>query len=217
MESGRPQPTVVPAATDDSALSGGDWLYRWLRQYVRRDRAVNTQERYTSIVDRYLVPEIGAIPLARLTPSHIDDLEMRLVGEGLTPKTVNLIHTVLSGALRHAVRLELIQRNPALEVIPPAFTRREIMPPEIQGVRRRLSVARSGGHPLYPLLHLITYTGLLRGEALALRWDNVALEGRYIHIVESAVKTHREGVVVGRTKTGKSVRTVDLDPIAVDV
>ena len=75
----------------------------------------------------------------------------------------------------------------------------------------------SGGHPLYPLLHLITYTGLLRGEALALRWDNVALEGRDIHIVESAVKTHREGVVVGRTKTGKSVRKVDLDPITVVV
>ncbi|MCY4415560.1 MAG: tyrosine-type recombinase/integrase [Chloroflexi bacterium] len=91
------------------------------------------------------------------------------------------------------------------------------MPPEIHGVRWLLAVARSGGHPLYPLLHLITYTGLLRGEALALRWDNVALEGRYIHIVESAGKTHREGVVVGRTKTGKSVRTADLDPTRVDV
>ena len=105
MELGRPQPTVVPAATDDSALSVGDWLHLWLRQYVRRDRAVTTQERYTSIVDRYLVPGIGAIPLAPLTPSHIDDLEMRLVGQGLSPKTVNLFHTVLAGALRHAVRL----------------------------------------------------------------------------------------------------------------
>ena len=66
---------------------------------------MTTQERYTSIVDRYLAPGIGAIPLARLTPSHIDDLEMRLVGHGLSPKTVNLIHTVLSGALRQAVRL----------------------------------------------------------------------------------------------------------------
>ena len=45
----------------------------------------------------------------------------------------------------------------------------------------------------------------------------MALEGRYIHIVESAVKTHREGVVVGRTKTGKSALTVDLDPNTVEV
>lgn len=48
----------------------------------------------------------------------------------------------------------------------------------------------------FSLLHLATYSGMRRGEALALRWENVNLAGPSLRVMESAVKTRHGGTVV---------------------
>ena len=107
----------------------------------------------------------------------------------MTPKGVSLVHTILSGAMKHALRMEIIYRNPVSLVAPPPLKRREIVPPSISVVRDALALAREEEHYLFPCIHLIAYTGLRRGEALGLTWDNVDLDQGSIAIEGSLVRS----------------------------
>ena len=84
-------------------------------------------------------------------------------------------------------------------------------------VQALLRVARDEGHTLYSFLHLLTYTGMRRGETLALRWVNVNLAGGYLTVVEAAVKTRTQGMILTEPKSRHSHRTIDLDDETIDV
>ena len=61
----------------------------------------------------------------------IDTLESKLLGNGMAPKGVEMVHNVIFGAYKYAVRMEVTWRNPAKSVTPPKVTRKEVEPPEI--------------------------------------------------------------------------------------
>ena len=120
-------------------------------------------------LDQGDAPEPADITLSQFGPALVQALESR-VGQNLGPRTVNLVHVILSGSFRYAARLELIHRNPVSLVSPPPAKRKDVMPPDILAVRHALELARGDGHDLYPAMHLIaSYTGLRRGEALVLQ------------------------------------------------
>ena len=104
------------------------------------------------------------------TPRAIDAMLSELLRSGLSASTVRSAHTVLSSAYKEAVRLGVTDRNPAESVSPPVRRHRPVVPPPVAVVQDLLRLAREEGHHyLYPFLHLLTYTGMRRGEALALR------------------------------------------------
>ena len=54
-----------------SGISVQDWLARWLDASVRPGRKVNTLERYEGIIRRQIVPYLGDVELAALTPGKL--------------------------------------------------------------------------------------------------------------------------------------------------
>ena len=161
-------------------------------------------------------PHVGNTPLGMFGPAQILALES-LVAQGVGPQTVNLVHSVLSGAFRHALRLELIHRNPVALVSPPPAKRRDVPPPDIPGVRWALELARDDDHDLYPAMHLIAFTGLRRGEALGLLWRHVDLDRSFLLLEGSLVRNAQHGVLLDLPKTESGRRAVDLDAGTVDV
>ena len=96
-------------------------------------------------------------------------MEAKLIAQGMAPKGVELVYTVISGAYKYALRMGAAWRNPAKAVTPPKVVRREVDPPEIARVRKILELASEEQHPLFPCLLLIAYSGMRRGEALGMR------------------------------------------------
>ena len=188
-----------------------DWLQRWLREVVAPTRRRGTYERYECCVRRQISPAIGHIELGRLSPGDVQAMEGRLLAIGMTPWVVVTVHRVLSVALNDALRLEMIYRNPVSVVSPPAVVRREIVAPDIAAVRAILRLAEAEDHPLYPCIHLIAYTGVRRGEALGLTWDNVDLQGGRIRIVASLRRYNGIGLVIDPPKSRAGRRIIDLD------
>lgn len=88
---GQPPSETAPVEIPQDALLLADWLHTWLERSVNRHRAVATQERYASIVRLYLNPRAGHLEIAQVTPATFDDLELGLIDDGLSPKTVHLI------------------------------------------------------------------------------------------------------------------------------
>ena len=193
-----------------------DWLDRWMREVVVPRRSQGTKERYRAAIDVHIVPAIGHVPLGRLSPPHIQALESDLLTR-MSSSGVQLVHAVLSGALKHALRMELVNRNPVPLVSPPPSSRRAVTPPDIAAVRAALELAREERHPHYACIHLVAYTGLRRGEVLGLMWPNVDLDRGHLTIEGSLVLSRELGLVLDRPKTASGRRTVDLDVGTVQV
>ncbi len=189
----------------------GQWLSGWLRDYVGPNTRQRTIERYEGLIQKHIAPVLGRIELTKLTPSDIQALEAKLTARGMAPQGVHLVHNVISGAFKYALRMEVAWRNPAKSVTPPKIVRKEVEPPEVAGVRRILELAEAEEHPLFPCLHLIAYTGLRRGEALALRHQDLNLEAGTISVVQSLGRSLHKGLIMEPTKTNAGRRSIDLD------
>jgi len=197
----------------------GEFLSRWLRDYAKTNVSPRTYEGYEHIIVRHLVPALGGIQLAKLTPARLqryysDKLESgRLNGKGgLSPRTVRHHHVTLHDALQSAVKWGLLGRNPADAVDAPKFERSEMNTLDDEGVRNFLAAA--SGTPWYPMVYLALFTGLRRSEVLALRWGDVDLDLSRVY-VNRAVHRLRTGEIIFRTtKSAKSRRVVALPPSA---
>lgn len=203
-----------------SKLTVAEFLRQWLRDYAAANVRPRTFERYSSIVERHLIPAIGSIPLVRLQPSHIQACYARSLTDGrldgkrkgLSGKSVLQHHRVLREALSHAVKWGLAGRNVAQAVDPPRPAYREMHTLNSEGVHTFLEAAKHTGY--YALFHLAVYTGLRRSELLGLRWKDVSLEMASLSVVQTLHRLPGGETVFLEPKTAKGRRAVALSPAA---
>lgn len=115
---------------------------------------------------------MGSFP--KLAPQHLQALYKKKLDDGLSATTVISFHNLLYKALEMAVRWHLIARNPCDLVSSPRRKHFEIQPLNIPQIHQFLAAIR--GHQQEALLILALATGMLRGELLALKWQDLDLE-----------------------------------------
>jgi integrase len=160
---------------DAGTMTVGEYLARWLSHSVRDTVSQKTYERYESIVRVHLSPALGRIKLKALTPDHVRYLYREKLDSGLAPRSVLHIHRTLSKALNQATDDGLIPRNAAASVKPPQPRREEMQPLSRDQVRTFLDTVK--GDRMEALYVLAVTSGLRQGELLALKWEDVDLEG----------------------------------------
>ncbi len=193
-----------------------EWLELWLKDVIAPEKEQKTYDRYEAASRLHVVPDLGNVEISKLSPRHVRELETKLLRDGMAPKGVQLVHIVLSGAMKHALQMELISRNPVALVSPPSVPYSEAYSPDMAQVRAVIAAAESTGHYLWPCVYLIIYTGMRRGEALALAWENLDLEGHTLR-VEASLVVAQGGGIVKHPKTESGRRIVDLDAETVAV
>jgi integrase len=149
------------------------WLAHWLDNIVEPSVRRSTFDYYTSAVRQYLVPGLGAHRIDRLEPEHVEKLYARLRREGRKPATIQQVHRTLRAALNEAYRRDRIARNPVMLVKAPPQVDTEVEPFSVDEAKRILAAAqhRRNGVRFAVALAL----GLRRGEALGLRWSDLAV------------------------------------------
>ncbi|MCY4554889.1 MAG: site-specific integrase [Chloroflexi bacterium] len=187
-----------------------EWLDKWMEEKIVPKGKQKTIDRYGDDIRLHIKPALGHIELTKLSPVQVQEFETNLLKSGKAAKGVQLVHCVLSGAMKHAQRLELVARNPVSLVSPPTAPKTEAYSPQVEQVRALLILAEELEHPLWVCIHLIAYTGMRRGEALALEWKHVDLEKRQILVCQSLVVS-KGGVLLETPKTESSWRVVDID------
>ena len=126
------------------------------------------------IAQRQIVSRLGDIRLQRLKAEHIERWHATLLDSGLSPRTVGHAHKLLGKSLARAVRHNILTRNVASLVSPPAVEQREVevlQPEQVSAVLHSLR-----GHTLFPIVSLALATGMRRGEILGLQWGDVDLD-----------------------------------------
>jgi integrase len=108
------------------------------------------------------VPAFGHIPLQKLTPEKVQTVYVQKLKDGLAPRTILRIHSVLRAALENAVRWNLVSRNIAKLVTLPRAERFDAQTLTVEQARMLLETAR-GSH-MEALLLLAVTAGMRRGE-----------------------------------------------------
>jgi integrase len=165
----RDQQLGIVLPNEKQTVSG--FLDQWLELKVKGNVRPLTYTSYEGLVRLHISPEIGRMPLVRLTAEDIQRLVNKKLAAGLSPKRVHHILSVLRVALNVAVKWDKVPRNVARLVDAPTCTRPEICP--FTPDEARVFLAASGDDRLGALFTVALALGLRRGEALGLCWSDV--------------------------------------------
>jgi integrase len=205
---------------DPSKLTVAKYLKRWLADYAATNVSASTLVRYQGIVDNHLLPTIGRVQLSDLRPAHIQRVYAEALSTGsrrdrrggvLSARTVLQHHRVLRQALAHAVRWQLIARNPADAVAPPKPERHDMR--VLSRDEAQALLAACADHSLYDLLHVALTTAARLGELLALQWGDIDWQSGTLRITRSAQRLPGKGIVFHAPKTHRSIRPIALSPV----
>lgn len=187
------------------------FLTEWLAETVRNRVRPSTFVSYEGIVRLHLLPDLGRVRLARLTPAQVQGLLNRKLADGLSARRVEYIRAVLRRALGHAYRWNLVSRNAAALTDRPRTVRHEIRPLTPDQARQLLVAVR--GDRLEALYAVALALGIRQGETLGLRWEDVDVDEGYIHVRRALVRVGGEFMLT-EPKTARSIRTLGPLPVA---
>ncbi len=197
----------LPVLSDERQTLGA-FLTSWLEGIRPPHVRPKTYRSSEQLMRVHVIPTLGKVPLAKLTPQRLQALYADRLASGRSQTTVRHIHAVLHTALEQAVRWGLVARNVADLVDAPRMRRQEMLVLNGEQARTFLSVAH--GDRLEALYVAALTTGMREGELLALRWRDVDLEAGHVQVRNTLQKLPGQPPVIAPTKTDYSRRKITL-------
>ena len=210
-------PPIRKCKTD---MPFGDWIAFWYETYCKPQLGIRTQVNYEERIYKHIIPEIGSIPLDKLTQNDLQQFYTRLktsgrlknveqFGPDLSDRMVRVCHASCSAALKRAVEEGLIRVNPAAGCKLPPKKSGEMQILTQEEMQRFLIQAKVDGY--YELFLLELGTGLRMGEILALQWSDLNFKTGELRITKSVTFIKKE-LVITEPKTKSSIRSIILPP-----
>lgn len=206
------------------------WLNEWLEVYVKPSARPATYRFYEQMIRLYVSPILGTKALRDVTQADCQRVVNNALQElGVSQTTAAHARAVMIRALKKAVALDLIRRNPAESTSPIQLSEssRRSLPPErvpeiiAEALRYRELKTRPGEFVLVhrdgPLIAFLLSTGLRIGEALATSPVdlNLGAKPRPTVRVERNLDRSEGWWQIAPTKSRKARRTVPLSEDAV--
>ena len=194
----------------DDTVTFGDWLKNWQDQQLPLlGLKPNTEDLYRNLARKHLESSsLVPMRLSSIAPVHLGRFFKDLgghAGQSLLRNT----YTVLTHLFESAVTNGLLRQSPLKHIKRPRQAKQEVRflsDMEMSALINELAASR-----YWSVAQLILQTGLRRGEALGLSWDDVDLASQQLHVRFTLDAKGRRGT----PKTARSLRTLDLNTKAV--
>lgn len=183
---------TVPAATD-RAPTFAEFIPRWMRDYVAVNNKPSEQRAKQNALRNHLLPAFEPLALAEITSLRVEQFKASLLEKGLSPKSINNYLSILRKCLDTAVEWDLLPSLPRIRWLKsavPAVTHLS------SGEVNELTAAAQG--TVRTMIVVAAQTGLRFCELIALRWEDLDLQGRRICVQRAEVRGH-----VGTTKNNR--------------
>lgn len=153
----------------------------WQRQHWEKI-SYKTAESYTAPANR-LIAQFGETPVAEVSAQMISAYLSRLGKQGYSRRSVQMHRDILNMIFNEAIVSGKLSANPCAAVSLPKnlqTTKRELPADEA------IEAVRNGVNATFGLFALVClYAGLRRGEALALRYEDIDKDNKVIHITKA--------------------------------
>jgi integrase len=199
-------------AVTPSKLTLADVAARWLDVLRGTNPKPRTVSEYERVIRSHILAHIGTIPVQKVTPVVIDGLYAALRAAGASDDKVHRVHQRLAQIFDYATKRRIIAMNPMLAIDAPTVRSAPPTILTIPQIQRFLTFAEKDGYD--PLWLLIVQTGMRRGEALGLRWQDVDVEKRRLQ-VRQALEMLDGKPHLTTPKTKAALRTISLFPESV--
>jgi integrase len=214
-----------------SVVKFGNYAMQWLGT---QKLANSTIKGYEKIIRVHLIPAFGKLSLSQIVPTAIarfyKELEMngnkgRLTkGQGLSANSVNKIHIVFGSILDSAVadgllRVNQARNNPKIVQAPTGrairMQKKELQTWTSKEMNDFLKWNKEVHEDeFYALWHIYCWSGVRRGEGVALQWDDINFETGVISIRRASDSGLRKAVKQTKTYKERAV-LMDEDSLAV--
>jgi integrase len=191
----------------DDRLTVRDFLARWLSTTEASVRP-STHRRYQDLMRLHVVPALGGIRLATLSPADLQRLYADRLASGLSPTSVSHLHFVVHRALHQALRWGLVQRNVSEMVDPPRRKTPEAKTWDAKQVATVLAIGEQT--PLAALWRLALLTGMRRGELLGLQWNDIDFDKKTLAVRRTRSRGKGGTWELGQPKTTSGRRSIAL-------
>ncbi|BEU87859.1 site-specific integrase [Selenomonas sp. TAMA-11512] len=197
---------------EPAAMSYSDFFSIFMDEYVEvklRPATVNT---YRGVAKNHILPVVGDVRLADLTPRLFQNTVNALIGK-LSHGSIQSVVFIIKSSMRYAVDVCMfLPSNPARALTaPPADAPKKkshvFTCDEMTAIFRKFPE----NHRFHMAIMLSYHTGMRLGECLALRWADVHLKEREIFIHTTLYDHRGESLVQSFPKTNSSIRTVPID------
>ena len=208
--------------TEDSRMTLGEWLERWMEDYGAATLRPNTLRSYEQFIRCYIKPYLGDKIVSRVTRMDIQKLYRKLKHEGrvhehpeygheLSDTMVLRIHAMLHRCLKDAEAAHVIARNPTDGAAVPKANHRpkQILTKEQMDI---FLAAVDRNEIWRDFFYTELTTGLRRGEICGLMWQDFD-EAHGTLTIRRTIHAERGGrLTAGETKTGAGKRIITLPP-----
>ena len=213
--------------TEESNMTLGEWLDKWLENYMALTIRESTMDGYKIMTQHYIKPYLGDEKIGSVTTADIQKLynwlrengrvnEHYEKGNALSDSMIRSIHMMLHQAMDAAVRERIIVKNPTEGTVIPKnnYPPKQILTEE--QLERFLEVVRQD--PVWSdFFYTELTTGMRLGEICGLKWQDFEEKTGRLHIRRSVHRRKGGGVRVGETKTETGTRTILLPPSTVEI
>lgn len=225
---------------EPSKQTFGEWLDFWLNEIAKPKVKPKTYDDYEYVVRFHIKPQLGSIPLKKLSPEQlqifynkkqgekklgfkVDDSKNRLPSDkALSSRTIQKIQMIIQTSLQKAVAMRKISENPNAFLERVKYKRPQakyLSTSQIIDLLENIIEDR-----WYPAFVTSLGSGLRLGELVALKWDDINFKAALIRVDETVetVKTHQQSGPKQRLnwqdpKSEKSKRVVPVPSDVIEV
>ena len=206
--------------TEDSRMTLGEWLDRWLAEYKDGTIRPGTLESYRNYIENYIKPQLGGKQVSLITTQDVQRMYRRLKSGGrvredaegskrLSDSTVRHIHTMLHGAMKAAVQAHIIPKNPTENATVPKLNYKPMQVLSEQELDTFLQAVQKDD-VWRDFFYTELMTGLRRGEICALMWRDFDAKTGTLGISRTLHSKGQGIYALGDTKTSQGNRTIIL-------
>jgi len=188
-------------------LTLNEFFAEWLESFDKVRNSLRTWTGDEMIYNRHFRDTIGNKKIDKIQPLDIQRIYGAMSQRGLAPQTIKHVHALIRKVLNRAVRLNVLQRNPALLVDTPKVPRIERRTLDAEEARR--FIAACGSIPQGLIFEFALLTGMRPEEFLAVKWGDLDIERKTVRVVRALVRL-KGSFSFNEPKTSRSRRTIIL-------
>lgn len=181
----------------------GQYAAQWYEVYKRPNISISSRKTYANILNNVIFPVLADRQIRAITA---EDLQSILnANANRCASDLGYISSILKNIFTLACSQGIIDRDPAAAIKKPSAKKESRR--ALKEAETRAAIKVMDTHPQGFFLALLYYTGLRRGEAVGLQWQDIDLKRMTLHVRRDY---DFKAKAMGDVKTPSSIRSIPI-------